>query len=334
MITKSNINLYQISNLKSKILSDKGEIHKKTKLENDFVLSNANVYSEKGEIVKEAINPTDYDLNFYLRLKHIDPLYLITDFLNYHYNKTESKNKFLLHIEYEIISEYFKDIKHQKRIEFIKNWLNEKKHFTTPAIPKEWFALTTEEKYLYGFESYKRKFNNDDKDSFIEMESEHLKRGIHKFDKKDSLEPEELKTLIEFRKLLKYIQDKKQLEIYEKTPISSILDNDLKESVVYKFIDDVFGNQILKIFNSDNDYELFKNSIIEYFDSKGETVKPIQLTLKFKTAIRLYNIIHPILKKYQFNKTLKSHTGFYQICKGLSVYNNVTESDFFHRLSS
>jgi hypothetical protein len=326
------LDLYQISDIKSIMLTENGEIHKTGELESDFVLRNKNIYSEKGDIVKEALNPSDYDMNFYLRLKHINPIYLINDFLDYHYNNTSNKDKFLLHIEYKILSDYFKQDKDNKRIDFITKWIDTQKKRIAPIKYKEWISLSIEEKYLCAFESYKKKFNNDDEYSFIEMESEFLSKEITKYENATKLEPEQLKILIEFRKLLKYLNSKNELKNQQ---IKLVTGKDLTISETYKFIDNTFNNQITKFFKSTDDYELFKTVITQYFESKGEIVNPLKLELNKRTRTPLYGLIHQILDKYQFKNTPKNqHTGLYQICKGLSVYQDVKESDFFKRLSS
>lgn len=125
--------LYQISKVISITKLANGDTRHKTnrlELENEFILKNRNIYSEQNDLLKEAENPKDYDANFYLRLKHIKPIYRISDFLNYHFLNAQNKNLFLKHLEYEILG-YFNPHKEQRRIDFINKWISEKKENET-----------------------------------------------------------------------------------------------------------------------------------------------------------------------------------------------------------
>ena len=125
--------LYKISKVISITkLANGGTRHKtnRLELENEFILKNRNIYSEQNDLLKEAENPKDYDANFYLRLKHIQPIYKISDFLNYHFLNVQNKNLFLKHLEYEILG-YFNPYKEQRRIDFINKWISEKKENET-----------------------------------------------------------------------------------------------------------------------------------------------------------------------------------------------------------
>lgn len=118
--------IYKVSKIISNVKDSKGEgiECKKTELENEYILRNKNIYSKHNDLIKEAENPKDYDSVFYLRLKHLNPFYKISDFLNYHYSNTENKELFMKHIKYEILN-YFKPDNEQQRIDFIKEWIEE-----------------------------------------------------------------------------------------------------------------------------------------------------------------------------------------------------------------
>lgn len=71
---------------------------------NAFEIDNRNHYNLKGEIIKEAINPNDYDINngFINLIKEIDYVYNIPNLLNFHYRNTKDKDRFIKHIQYHI----------------------------------------------------------------------------------------------------------------------------------------------------------------------------------------------------------------------------------------
>lgn len=91
---------------------------------NEFDLANASVYSENGELIKEA-DQIDYDWQIAIKLQRISPLYKIEDLLNHHFEKTADKELFLKHIRYHIAG--FLPNLHPARKEFILEWVDETK---------------------------------------------------------------------------------------------------------------------------------------------------------------------------------------------------------------
>jgi hypothetical protein len=143
--TQTNKKLYKVSKRISNIKKKDGIEYLNIELENEYILKNKNIYSEQNNLIHEAENPKDYDPVFYLRLKHLNPLYKIFDFLNYHYLNTKDKDFFIRHIKYEILR-YFKDGKDKQRVEIINEWLEEKTGIKTPLkVEKKEPDLTSHE---------------------------------------------------------------------------------------------------------------------------------------------------------------------------------------------
>ena len=99
-----------------------GYLEKKRSKGCDFCLYNQNIYDLRGKLVKEAINPKDYDNAFCIQLKDYVPIYNLQDILWFHYENTNDKIRFYKHIKYVIATDSYFGSTHKKLID---EWLKE-----------------------------------------------------------------------------------------------------------------------------------------------------------------------------------------------------------------
>ncbi|MEZ5195255.1 MAG: HNH endonuclease [Bacteroidales bacterium] len=86
-----------------------------------------------GESTFSPTTHNDYDKEFYRKLIKVEPTYKVIDFLDYHFNyfsantnTKESKELFLLNIQYEILP-MLKNVRRHVFFEIAKDWLNNKR---------------------------------------------------------------------------------------------------------------------------------------------------------------------------------------------------------------
>jgi hypothetical protein len=80
-----------------------------------------------GERVMTHTKLEDYDVEFYKRILRLKPVYILSEFLDYHYESfcsiNEDKELFLKHIQYVILPR-LKNIKRSEIFEIANEWLN------------------------------------------------------------------------------------------------------------------------------------------------------------------------------------------------------------------
>ena len=262
--------MYQISKIITKVQvnNGKGVKHLLTKgrdLENEFVLNNKNVYSEKGELVKEALNPDDYDAYFSAKIKNFKPVYRIKELLNFHYSNSPDKETFRNHLQYVILS-FFDKFKHSNQIKLIEDWLRENQ-LGIISSPEEWLRMTPQQKEQEAYAAYKMKHNDNNRRRFYQIEIEFLNTILDSYEKKGKLNQFELEYKIIAKEDIIYYQNK-------------INDLDQKENHLKEYktsYNSFIFNQVKEKYNSDN-------SLNEsyYFNVLKDSTKLDSKNAKFK----------------------------------------------------
>lgn len=90
---------------------------------NPFDLVNASDYDSKGNLIRAAENPKDYDVIFAVRLSKIRPAYKCEEFLNHHFDNAPNKRLFLKHIEFHVLDCWKFG---ESSLRCIRNWIESK----------------------------------------------------------------------------------------------------------------------------------------------------------------------------------------------------------------
>jgi len=119
--------IYKTDSLHRHVILDKGgSRNSNTPTQHEFDLPNNHTYNEKGELIRER-DLGKLDLDFSCKLTGIEPVERVEDFLDYQFEHSEDKLKFLKHINTGVIINSYRISRSPARQQILIDWIKEKK---------------------------------------------------------------------------------------------------------------------------------------------------------------------------------------------------------------